>query len=82
MGAPRLAGLNSADWRAPYSKNLFRICDRPGADAMAVSAGVDTVVTAFDIPALPSTIENLQMTGTRDVKAVLNDQPNQVTGSG
>ena len=45
------------------------------------SAGVDTVVTAFDIPALPSTIENLQKTGTRDVKVVLNEQPNQVTGN-
>ena len=47
----------------------------PGADAPAV-AGVDTVVTAFDI--LPR-IENLQMTGTRG--GGVERSPNQVTGN-
>ena len=81
-------GINSADWRPRLFQNLASKHLRPpGADAPAATlseadgTGVDTVVTAFDIPALPSTIENLQMTGTRDVKAVLNDQPNQVTGN-
>ena len=92
MGAPRQTRvvrrytLPTGD-RA-YSKNLppniattgRRRARRHPSEADG-SAGVDTVVTAFDIPALPSTIENLQMTGTRDVKAVLNDQTNQVTGN-
>ncbi|MAK75929.1 MAG: hypothetical protein CMH68_01985, partial [Nisaea sp.] len=59
---------------------IERIIGSSRADLIIGDDG-DNVVTAFDIPALPSTIENLQMTGTRDVKAVLNDQPNQVTGN-